>query len=86
MPYFCYILECADGTYYTGWTTDPRRRTRQHNKGNRGAAYTRQRRPARLVFVEEQADRASAMRRERAIKKFNRRQKQALVEQKPYEQ
>lgn len=86
MPYFCYILECADGTYYTGWTTDPQRRTRQHNQGNRGAAYTRQRRPARLVFVEEQPDRASAMRRERAIKKFNRRQKQALVEQKTDEQ
>jgi len=85
MPFFCYILECADGTFYTGWTTEPQRRTRQHNHGNQGAAYTRQRRPVRLVFVEEQPDRASAMRREHTIKKYTRRQKQALVEQNPYE-
>lgn len=84
MPYYCYIVECADGTYYTGWSTDPQRRTRQHNRGSRGAAYTRQRRPTRLVFVEELPDRSAAMRRERALKKLTHRQKQNLAEQNPY--
>jgi putative endonuclease len=78
MAFYCYILECADGTYYTGWTTDPPRRERQHNSG-RGARYTRTRLPVRLVYLEEQADRASAMRRERAIKQLRRRQKSKLI-------
>jgi putative endonuclease len=78
VPYFCYILKCADGTYYTGWSTDPARRERQHNAG-RGARYTRMRRPVKLVYVEEQADRASAMRRERRIKEMTRTGKEALI-------
>lgn len=78
MPFFCYILECADGTYYTGWTTDPPRRERQHNLG-RGARYTRARRPVRLVYIEEQTDQPSAMRREHAIKKLSRRRKSRLI-------
>jgi putative endonuclease len=77
MPFYCYILECADGTYYTGWTTDPTRRERQHNAG-RGARYTRSRRPVKLVYVEEQVDRASAMRRERQVKKMTRTRKKEL--------
>jgi len=76
--YFCYIVECADGTFYTGWTTDPQRRTRQHNLG-RGAKYTRQHGPVQLVYVEAQPDRGQAMRRELAIKKLNRTQKQKLI-------
>mgnify|MGYP000035338508 CR=1 FL=1 len=79
MACFCYILECADGTYYTGWTTDPRRREAQHNRG-RGARYTGQRRPVRLVYVEEQSDRAAAMRRERQLKNLTHAQKKALAE------
>ena len=79
MPaFYCYIVECADGTFYTGWTTDPERRLRQHNAG-RGARYTRAHRPMRLVFVENQPDRASAMRRERALKALSRARKQALI-------
>ena len=77
MPCFCYILECSDGTYYTGWTTNPERRVRQHNRG-RGAKYTRARLPVRLLYVEELPDRASAMKRERAIKSLSRRQKEKL--------
>lgn len=77
--YFCYILECSDGTYYTGWTTDPERRLRQHNRGI-GARYTRSRRPVRLVYVEEQPDRALAMKRERAIKSLSRQQKTCLMD------
>jgi putative endonuclease len=76
--YYCYILECEDGTYYTGWTTDPQRRLREHSAG-RGARYTRSHPPARLAFVEAQADRASAMRRELALKRLSRPRKQALI-------
>lgn len=74
---YCYLLECADGTYYTGWSTDPQRRARQHNAG-RGARYTRTRLPVRLAYVEPQPDRATAMRRERQIKRLSHAQKQAL--------
>jgi len=78
MPYFCYILECADGTFYTGWTTDPLRRERQHNAGH-GARYTSSRRPVRLVYAEEQLNRACAMRRERRIKGLKRAGKIKLI-------
>lgn len=54
MTCFCYILECADGTYYTGWTTDPERRLAQHSKGT-GARYTKTRRPVKLVYLEPPA-------------------------------
>jgi putative endonuclease len=78
MPCYCYILECSDGTYYTGWTTDPERRARVHNRGN-GARYTRARCPVRLVYMEEQPDRSSAMRREYLIKRMKRKAKEKLV-------
>ena len=81
MPFFCYILECSDGTYYTGWTTDPQRRLSQHNRGS-GSRYTRTRHPARLVYVEEQPDRGSAMRREIQIKRKNREAKEKLIKSK----
>jgi putative endonuclease len=74
---FCYIVECADGTLYTGWTTDPERRLKAHNAG-RGARYTRMRLPVRLVYVEPQTDRGAAMKRERAIKALSRARKQRL--------
>jgi putative endonuclease len=79
MAFFCYIVECADGTYYTGWSTDPDRRERQHNRGRRGARYTSTRRPVRLVYVELQPDRATAMRRELSLKKLSHGQKQKLI-------
>ena len=78
MNFYCYILECADGSFYTGWTTDPERRQRQHNHGA-GARYTRTRRPVRLVYVETQPDRSSAMRRERSLKSLKRNQKKNLI-------
>lgn len=81
MPCFCYILECRDGTYYTGWTIDPERRLRLHNRGS-GAKYTRSRIPVRLVYVEEQPDRGSAMRREHKIKHMSREEKNKLVKSK----
>ncbi len=79
MAFFCYILQCSDGTYYTGWTTDPSRREKQHNAG-RGAKYTRTRRPLKMVYIEEQPDRTTAMKRERAIKKMTREQKRKMIE------
>ncbi len=79
MTCYCYILECADGTYYTGWTTDPERRVKQHNKGI-GARYTKTRRPVKLVYLEEQPDKVTALKRELAIKRLKRVQKSKLVE------
>ena len=79
MAYFCYILECADGSFYTGWTTDPLRRERQHNRGT-GARYTRSHRPVRLVYVEPQPDRSTAMRRELSLKRLTHAKKQALAQ------
>jgi putative endonuclease len=76
--YFCYMIECADGTFYTGWTTDPERRFKQHRSGN-GARYTRTHKPVRLAYLELQPDIATAMRRERAIKALSRKKKMALV-------
>lgn len=76
--FYCYILECADGTLYSGWTTHPLHRLDAHNSG-RGAAYTRARLPVRLVYLEPQPDKATALRRERALKKLSRVQKQELI-------
>ena len=77
MTFYCYILECSDGTYYTGWSTDPERRVRQHNSG-KGARYTRSRRPVRLVYVEECTDKSAALKRERTIKALTHSQKEKL--------
>ena len=77
MP-FVYILECADGTLYTGWTTDLDRRVADHNAG-RGGRYTRTRRPVRLVYWETMPDRTAAQQREEAIKRGGRDAKQRLI-------
>jgi putative endonuclease len=77
MSCYCYILECSDGTFYTGWTNDPERRIAQHNKG-KGARYTKTRRPVKLVYLEEQTDKIAALKRERAIKALPRKKKMEL--------
>jgi putative endonuclease len=74
-----YILRCADGTLYTGWTNNLEQRLAAHNSG-RGAKYTRSRRPVLLVYAEAFATRGEAMRREAQIKKLSRAEKQKLVE------
>jgi putative endonuclease len=81
MAFFCYIVECADGTFYTGWSTDPIRREKAHNAG-RGARYTRRRLPVRLVYVEELPDKSSALKREYAIKTLSRKEKEKLISRK----
>lgn len=79
MTVFVYIVECADQTLYTGWTTDVQRRLKAHNAG-RGARYTRQHGPVRLVYAEELPDRRTAMKRELEIKRLSRTEKLKLVE------
>ena len=77
MP-FVYIVRCADGSLYTGWTTDLARRVAQHNAG-RGSHYTRTHRPVELIYQEEVSNRSAAMRRERALKKLDRERKERLI-------
>lgn len=74
-----YILSCADGTFYTGVTTDLDRRLREHNSPAGGARYTRARRPVRLVYAENAACRGTACRREYLLKQFSRTEKEALI-------
>jgi len=77
---YVYIVRCADGTLYTGWTFDVQRRVQEHNTG-RGARYTRQRGPVTLVYEEAQPDRSSAMKREDQIKQRGRAYKERLLRQ-----
>ena len=74
-----YILECVDGSYYTGITTDIERRLTEHNHSTKAAKYTRVRRPVKLVYREECADRSDASIKEYKIRKLNREKKQALI-------
>jgi len=78
MACYCYMLECANGKYYTGWSTDPFRRLTQHNSGL-GARYTRMNGPSRLVYVEEVPDHSTALKHEIRIKRMTHSQKAALV-------
>ncbi|HZI76652.1 MAG TPA: GIY-YIG nuclease family protein [Gemmatimonadales bacterium] len=78
MAWTVYLVRCADGSFYTGITTDPVRRVTQHNAGT-GAAYTRSRLPVALVYLEPAADRSGALRREYAIRRLSRRKKEELA-------
>ena len=78
MTCFVYIVQCSDGTLYTGWTNDTDKRLSAHNSGT-GSKYTRSRLPVELVYKEEFASKSEAMRRERAIKKMNRLAKESLI-------
>ncbi len=79
--WYVYILECADGTYYTGITTDTERRVHEHNSSDiRGARYTRARRPVKLVHCEEVPNRSEALKRELRIKKMTKEGKRKLDE------
>lgn len=81
-PYAVYILECADGTLYTGYTTDLTRRIEEHNNGKVGAKYTKARRPVLLRYAEEFATLSEALKREAALKKLSRAEKLALLNEK----
>lgn len=80
MKHYCYILKCADDTFYTGYTNNLEKRLAQHNAG-KGAKYTRARRPCRLVFQECFETKQEAMRREYEIKhKYSRKEKERLIQ------
>jgi putative endonuclease len=78
VPAFVYLLRCADGSLYCGWSTDPARRLGQHQAGT-ASRYTRRRRPVQLVWSAECADRSDAMRQEARIKRLPTAQKRELV-------
>jgi putative endonuclease len=76
--HFVYIVRCADGTLYTGYARDPHARVKMHNAG-RGAKYTSGRRPVRLIYSESFRSIGDALRREHALKRRSRAQKEALI-------
>lgn len=78
MPNYTYILKCADNSLYTGWTNNLEKRLLDHNAG-RGAKYTRGRLPVTLIYHETFETKEEAMRREAAIKKLSRPQKERLI-------
>jgi putative endonuclease len=73
-----YILECADGTYYSGWTNDLDKRVKTHNSG-KGGKYTRARLPVKVVYYETFPTKEEAMKREYQFKQLKRAQKEALI-------
>ena len=78
MTWTVYVARCGDGSLYTGVTTDPDRRLAEHNSGD-GSSYTRSRIPVVMVYWESAKDRSGALRRESAIKRLSRAQKEELV-------
>lgn len=75
---YTYIVKCADGTLYTGWTNNLEKRMKAHNSG-KGAKYTKTRRPVKLVYYEEHETKNEAMSREYAIKQLTRKAKETLI-------
>lgn len=78
MPWYVYMLRCADASLYTGMTDDVQKRFAAHASG-RGAKYTRGRGPLELVYTEELPDKSAALKRETAIKKLSRQEKLKLI-------
>ena len=76
---YVYILRCADGSLYTGWTNDLEKRLKAHNSGS-ASKYTRTRLPAELVYFEEWESKEAAMSREWHIKRLSREEKLKLIE------
>ena len=74
-----YMVECADGTLYSGITTDVDRRINEHNDSVKGAKYTRAKRPVSLVYRVQVADRSAASKREYELKQLSREEKLALI-------
>lgn len=73
-----YMLRCSDHTFYTGYTTDLKRRVQEHEEG-KGAKYTRGRGPFQVVYIEKYETKEAAMKREYAIKQLSRREKVMLI-------
>ena len=77
--WYAYILQCSDATYYTGITTDLSRRVLEHNTSDKGAKYTRSRRPVVLAYAKEVENKSEASREEYRIKRLTRSKKEALI-------
>ena len=77
--WYLYVVECADGTLYTGITTNVKRRINEHNYSDRAAKYTRSRRPVRLLMTKEHMTHSEALKEERRFKKMNRKQKLGVI-------
>jgi len=77
--WYVYIVKCKDDTLYTGITVDIERRIIEHNTSNKGAKYTRSRRPVSLAYHETMNDRSDSSKRESAIKKLTRKNKLILI-------
>ena len=77
---YTYMMKCADGTLYTGWTTSVEKRLKAHNEGTAGEKYTRAKRPVELDYYEGYATKEEAMSREYAIKQLTRKEKLALMD------
>lgn len=75
---YTYIVECQDGSYYTGWTNNLDKRIQAHNDG-KGAKYTKSKRPVKLVYYETFETKREAMQREYAIKQMTRMEKEQLM-------
>ena len=82
MKYFVYIVRCNDDTLYTGITTDVDRRIEEHNKSDKGAKYTKVRRPVVLVYTKKYKNRSEASKEELQVKKLTRLQKDNLINDK----
>ena len=78
---YTYMVECSDGSLYTGWTKDLEKRIRAHN-AKKGAKYTKSRTPVKLVYYEHFETKEAAMRREYEVKGLTRKEKTALIEKK----
>ena len=79
MSWFLYVVQCSDGTLYTGITTDIERRIREHNESKRGAKYTSRRRPVKLVYSVAYKDRSEAQREEYKFKRLKRTKKLKII-------
>lgn len=79
ISWFVYMVRCADNSFYTGVTTCIERRITEHNTSNKGARYTRARRPVELVYSEVADDKSQAFKREYAIKQLTRIEKSDLI-------
>jgi len=79
MSWFVYIVECKDGSLYTGITTNLKRRVKEHNSGKGAKAIVKSKRPVKLVYTELCADRSGAVKREMSIKNWKREHKLKLI-------
>ncbi len=79
MPYFVYLVQCADQSLYCGYTKDLKRRVAEHNDSKKGAKYTRAKRPVELVYAEAHATLSEALKREYQIKRLTSHGKRALI-------